>query len=69
MVGVLLGYWTGAAVAEMATPTNQMRVPVAFAGWFVPVALCCAMATGLIAAVVPARRASRLDPVAALAGD
>ena len=68
-VGLLLGYWTGATVAEMATPTNQMKVPVAFAGWFVPVGLCCAMATGLIAGVVPARRASRLDPVAALAAD
>ncbi|MDE0039278.1 MAG: ATP-binding cassette domain-containing protein [Gammaproteobacteria bacterium] len=69
VIGLLLGYWTGAAVAEMATPTGLMKVPVAFAGWFVPVALFCAMATGLVAGMVPARRASRLDPVAALAGD
>ena len=69
VAGLLLGYWTGVAVAELATPTGQMKVPVAFAGWFIPVALCCGVATGIAAGIVPARRASRLDPVAALAGE
>ena len=67
--GLLLGYWTGVAVAEMATPTGLMKVPVAFAGWFAPVALGCAVAMGLASGIVPARRAARLDPVGALAGD
>ncbi len=68
-VGLLLGYWTAAGVAEFAQPTGMMKVPVAFAAWFVPVALCSGVATGLVAGIFPARRAARLDPVAALAGE
>ena len=67
VLGLLLGYWAGIAVAAVATPTGMIQVPVAFAAWFVPVALCCGVATGLVAGIVPARRAARLDPVAALA--
>ena len=68
-LGLLLGYWTGPLVSAVATPTGFARAPIAFAAWFVPVAVICAVATGLVAGIVPARRAARLDPVAALAAE
>ena len=67
--GLLLGYWAGVGVADVATPIGRLQVPVAFASWFVPVALCGGVATGLVAAIIPARRAARLDPVDALADE
>lgn len=67
IIGLLLGYCTAIVVAALATPEGMIQVPVALAGWFVPVALGCGVATGLVAGIVPARRAARLDPVAALA--
>ena len=42
-------------------------VPAGLSPWFVFAALGCAVATGLAAGIVPARRAAGLDPVAALA--
>ena len=66
-VGLLLGYWAGVGVAAVATPSGYAQVPIAFAWWFVPVALCGGIATGLVAGIMPARRAARLDPVSALA--
>ena len=68
-IGLLLGYWAGVGVAAVATPSGSLQVPVAFASWFVPVALCGGVVTGLIAGIVPARRAAQLDPVAALAAE
>lgn len=65
--GLVLGYWAGVGVAALATPTGALQVPVAFASWFVPVALCGGVATGLVASIVPARRAAQVDPVSALA--
>ena len=67
--GLLLGYWAGIGFAALATPLGSTQVPIAFAGWFVPVALCGGVATGLVAAIIPARRAARLDPVDALADE
>ena len=67
IIGLLLGYCTAIGVAALATPEGMIQVPVAFAAWFVPVALGCGVATGLVAGIVPAPRAARLDPVAALA--
>ena len=42
-------------------------MPAGFSAWFVIAALGCATGTGLIAGMAPARKAARLDPVAALA--
>ena len=42
-------------------------VPAGLSPWFVAAALGCAVGTGLVAGIVPARRAAALDPVAALA--
>ena len=42
-------------------------LPLAFSAWMVVAALACAAGTGLVFGIVPARRAARLDPVAALA--
>ncbi|MCY3820866.1 MAG: ATP-binding cassette domain-containing protein [Gammaproteobacteria bacterium] len=68
-VGLLLGHWTAVAAAALATPTGMIKVPVAFAKWFVLVALAGGIATGLVAGIIPARRAASLDPVAALAAE
>ena len=62
-VGTLLSIAGGPLLAQV------VDAPVAFPPWVVPVALVGAMSTGLIFGIAPARRASRLDPVAALATD
>ena len=67
--GLGLGYWAGVGVAALATPLGTLKVPVAFASWFVPVALGGGVATGLVAGIVPARRAAQVDPVMALAAE
>ncbi|MDE0423071.1 MAG: ATP-binding cassette domain-containing protein [Gammaproteobacteria bacterium] len=46
---------------------EAFNVPAGLSPWFVFAALGCAVATGLAAGIVPARRAAGLDPVAALA--
>ena len=63
VVGTLLSLAGSPLVARLAD------APIAFPPWVVPVALACAITTGLIFGIAPARRASRLDPVAALATD
>ena len=60
-VGTLLSIAGSPLLARLAD------APMAFAPWVVPVALACAVATGLVFGIAPARRAARLDPVAALA--
>lgn len=62
-MGTLSSVAGGPLLAQVAD------APVAFAPWVVPVALGCAMSAGLIFGIAPARRASRFDPVAALATD
>ena len=61
--GLLLALAGGPVLSAIA------GAPVANAPWFVPVALGCALATGLAFGIIPARRAARLDPVAALAAE
>ena len=60
LLGTVLGVATGPAL-------EAISLPVAFAPWFLAAALVCAIGTGLVAGLVPARRAAMLDPVQALA--
>ena len=62
-VGALLSIAGGPLLARL------VEAPIAFAPWVVPVGLGGAVATGLIFGIAPARRAARLDPVAALGTD
>ena len=46
---------------------QSFELPMAFSPWILVAALACSVGTGLVFGIVPARRAARLDPVAALA--
>ena len=61
--GVLLVFAGGPLLSDLASAS------VAYAPWFVPAGLACAVATGMIFALVPAQRGARLDPVVALSSD
>ena len=61
--GVLLVFAGGPLLSNLTSAS------VAFAPWFVPAAITCAVATGMIFALVPAQRGARLDPVTALSSD
>lgn len=63
-VGGLLGLLASLASGPLI---KYFGFPVAFSPWIVVAALACAVGTGLVFGIVPARRAARLDPVAALA--
>lgn len=60
VIGVFLGLGAAALVAYLGTPVFYSALPVVLA-------FGCAFATGLIFGLLPARKAARLDPVAALA--
>jgi len=62
VAGVVIGLAIGAALIVWA-------VPVIFSIRAMGLAFGCAVATGLIFGIMPARQASRLDPVVALAGE
>jgi macrolide transport system ATP-binding/permease protein len=62
VIGVLLGLGT-------AWLFDTLGQPVLFSAGPVIMAFLCAFATGLIFGYLPARKAARLDPVAALAAD
>ncbi|MDE0189828.1 MAG: ATP-binding cassette domain-containing protein [Gammaproteobacteria bacterium] len=70
-VATTLGGAVGTLLSVAGSPllARLADAPVALPPWVVPVALVCAMSAGLIFGIAPARRASRLDPVAALATD
>jgi putative ABC transport system permease protein len=66
LVGAGLGLLTGAAglaLIGMFFPALPLTVP----GWSLGAAVAVALVTGLLFGILPAVRASRLDPVAALA--
>ena len=62
-LGGLLGL--GASLASSPL-VRSFELPVAFSPWIVIAAVVCAVGTGLVFGIVPAHRAARLDPVAAL---
>ena len=63
-----LGGLLGLGASMATSPLVQLfELPVAFSPWIVIAALVCAVGTGLVFGIVPARRAARLDPVSALA--
>ncbi|MFZ5522818.1 MAG: ABC transporter permease [Pseudomonadota bacterium] len=63
LAGLLLGY-TGSFIIGQVYPTLPVSPP-----WWAVIAACAiALGTGILFSVWPARRAARLDPVAALAG-
>ena len=63
-LGGLLGLCASMATGPLV---KSFGLPAAFSPWIVIAALTCAVGTGLVFGIVPARRAARLDPVAALA--
>lgn len=62
VLGVLLGYIT-LSVLQALYPDFPMQLPA----WALLAALAVALMTGLLFGVLPARKAAKLDPVAALA--
>lgn len=62
VIGVALGIGTGLLLQRFEVPIQFTTAPVVLA-------FCCAAATGLIFGFMPARKASRLDPVVALANE
>jgi len=63
LAGLLLGY-SGSIIIGQIYPTLPVSPP-----WWAVIAACAtALGTGILFSVWPARRAARLDPVAALAG-
>ena len=62
VIGVAAGLGTTALVDWLGTPTQYSTLPVVLA-------FGCAFATGLLFGFLPARKAARLDPVAALASE
>lgn len=60
VIGVALGLGTAALIAHFGTPVAYSLFPVV-------TAFSCAFLTGLLFGYLPARKAARLDPVAALA--
>ena len=63
IAGLVLGY-TGSIIIRQIYPVLPASPP-----WWAVLAACAtALGTGVLFSVWPARRAARLDPVAALAG-
>jgi macrolide transport system ATP-binding/permease protein len=68
LIGGIVGIGAGIALGLLVAAFAPV-VPVAFTGLPMIIAFSCAAGTGLVFGFAPARNASRLDPVAALATD
>ena len=70
LVGVAAGLAISAAFPSEPTavpqPTERLVLPVAFAVWMAPATLSYAVAMGVLSAIVPARRAAKLNPARVL---
>lgn len=74
VLGWLLGVAAGLAISaafpseplQVPQPTERLVLPVAFAIWMGPATLFYAVVMGVLSALVPARRAAKLDPVRVL---
>jgi putative ABC transport system permease protein len=62
-LGLLVGYAGAGTLAHL-----YPDLPAAPPGWAVGAALAVSLGAGILFGVLPARRAARLEPVAALAG-
>jgi len=62
VIGVVLGLGTAMLVGHFGMPVAYSLAPVIMA-------FSCAFLTGLLFGFLPARKAARLDPVAALAAE
>ena len=67
LVGAAVGVAVGYAAIQFVDRTYPL-LPLGMPLWAVASAVFVAMTTGLLFGVLPARRAAKLDPVAALAG-
>ena len=63
LVGVAIGIG-GTHLVQALYPSFPMEPPA----WAMPAAVVVSLSVGIVFGALPARRASRLDPVAALAG-
>ena len=63
LLGLALG-WLGIRILVLLYPAFPAATPL----WAVSAALGTSIVVGVVFGVLPARRATRLDPVAALAG-
>jgi lipoprotein-releasing system permease protein len=67
LVGALLGALVGALAGELIESSALFDITVT--PRLLLTALAVSLATGVLAAYLPARRAARLDPAAAIRGD
>jgi putative ABC transport system permease protein len=67
LAGALAGLLVGGA-ANGLIGRMYPALPVGAPAWAVVLAVAIAVASGVVFGLMPARRAARLDPVAALAG-
>jgi putative ABC transport system permease protein len=64
-VGAMIGIALGILIAKIIS-WNFSALPAAVAPWSIVVATLLGTVVGIVSGVVPARRASRLDPIEAL---
>jgi lipoprotein-releasing system permease protein len=66
LVGSMFGALLGAGAVYVFDTAGPRLFPVTVSPWLVPQAMLIATLAGVVAALAPARRAARLDPVEAI---